>query len=73
MTFKKIKIFIIISIFFLSNSLLAEKMHGLAMHGLPLHDIQEKHLPYVNPEAPKGGELRFGVYGSFDNLNRVAF
>ena len=73
MNFKKIKIIIIISIFFLSNSLLAEKMHGLAMHGLPLHDIQEKHLPYVNPDAPKGGELRFGVYGSFDNLNRVAF
>ena len=43
MTFKKIKIFITISIFFLSNSLLAEKMHGLAMHGLPLHNIQENY------------------------------
>ena len=43
------------------------------MHGLPLHTEQEKHLPYVNPNAPKGGELKLGVYGSFDNLNRIAF
>ena len=48
-------------------------MHGLAMHGLPIHKIKKTYLPYVNPDAPKGGTLRFGVYGSFDNLNRVAF
>ena len=67
------KIFVVFFIFFLSQPLFAEKMHGLAMHGLPLHEINENHLPYVNPNAPKGGTLRFGVYGSFDNLNRVAF
>ena len=48
-------------------------MHGIAMHGLPMHGSDEKHLPYVNPDAPKGGVLRLGVYGSFDNLNRIAF
>ena len=51
----------------------AEKMHGLAMHGLPKYESSFTHLLYVNPNAPKGGALRFGVYGSFDNLNRVAF
>ena len=51
----------------------AEKMHGLAMHGLPKYESSFTHLLYVNPNAPKGGTLRFGVYGSFDNLNRVAF
>ena len=30
-------------------------------------------LEYVNPNAPKGGAVKFGSYGSFDNLNRVAF
>ena len=67
------KIFIVFFIFFLSEQIHAQKMHGLAMHGSPLHKISENYLPYVNPEAPKGGTLRFGVYGSFDNLNRVAF
>ena len=66
-------IVVVLCIFFLSKSLYAQKMHGLAMHGLPLHNITENHLPYVNPDAPKGGTLRLGAYGSFDNLNRVAF
>ena len=57
----------------MSPNLLAEKMHGLAMHGLAMHDDLKKNLPYVNPDAPKGGTLKLGVYGSFDNLNRIAF
>ena len=56
-----------------SPNILAVKMHALTMHGLPKHSEQEKYLPYVNPDAPKGGALRLGVYGSFDNLNRIAF
>lgn len=28
-----------------------------------------KHFDYVNPNAPKGGEVKFGVEGSFNNLN----
>ena len=27
------------------------------------------HFDYVNPEAPKGGLIRFGVQGSFDTFN----
>jgi microcin C transport system substrate-binding protein len=48
-------------------------MHGIAMHGSPIHSSEETYLPYVNPDAPKGGALRLGAYGSFDNLNRIAF
>ena len=51
----------------------ANKMHGIAMHGSPIHSDEETYLPYVNPDAPKGGALRLGAYGSFDNLNRIAF
>jgi microcin C transport system substrate-binding protein len=27
------------------------------------------HLPYVNPDAPKGGEVTLGAIGSFDSFN----
>ncbi|MCB1502288.1 MAG: ABC transporter substrate-binding protein [Bauldia sp.] len=27
------------------------------------------HLPYANPDAPKGGKLTVGVVGTFDSLN----
>ena len=43
------------------------------MHGIPKYNENFTHLNYVNPDAPKGGTIRFGSYGSFDNLNRVAF
>ena len=49
---------------------LAETMrHGIAMHGQPALPEAFKHLPYVNPEAPKGGQLVQGILGTFDNLN----
>ena len=67
------KFIILLFVFLFSQSGLANKMHGIAMHGLPMHGSDEKHLTYVNPDAPKGGVLRLGVYGSFDNLNRIAF
>ncbi len=51
----------------------AEKVHGIAMHGTPKYSSNFTHLDYVNPNAPKGGTVKFGSYGSFDNLNRVAF
>jgi len=28
-----------------------------------------KHFDYVNPNAPKGGRVRFAVFGSFDSFN----
>ena len=32
-----------------------------------------KHFDYVNPAAPKAGRVRFGIVGSFDNLNPYTF
>ena len=66
-------ILIICTLLLCASGAYAEKMHGLAMHGIPKYDKNFTHLAYVNPNAPKGGALRFGSYGSFDNLNRVAF
>ena len=73
MNFSKIIYLIFFCFLFISSNLLAKKMHGLAMHGIAMHSEEEKYLPYVNPLAPKGGTLKLGVYGSFDNLNRIAF
>ena len=35
----------------------------------PLYPPDFKHLNYVNPNAPKGGEFRGWAFGSFDNIN----
>ena len=66
---------LIITLFitFFTSASFAEKTHGIAMHGKPKYEESFTHLDYVNPDAPKGGVVRFGSYGSFDNLNRVAF
>ena len=70
-----LKYFLIVSVFFTfyNSSTVAEKTHGIAMHGKPKYEEDFTHLDYVNPNAPKGGVVRFGAYGAFDNLNRVAF
>ena len=47
----------------------AEPRHGIAMYGQPALAPGFTALPYVNPDAPKGGTIRFGVAGGFDSLN----
>jgi hypothetical protein len=47
----------------------AEPVHGIAMHGEPKHPAGFPHFPYVNPDAPKGGQLVLGALGTFDSLN----
>ena len=39
------------------------------MHGEPALPPNFTHLPYVNPDAPKGGRLVIGFQGAFDSLN----
>ncbi|MEQ8825344.1 MAG: extracellular solute-binding protein [Filomicrobium sp.] len=46
-----------------------EPQHAIAMHGAPLKPSGFQHFDYVNPSAPKGGEVRIGILGSFDSLN----
>ncbi|MFN3615025.1 MAG: extracellular solute-binding protein [Rubrimonas sp.] len=47
----------------------AEGAHGLAMHGAPALPPDFAHLPYANPDAPRGGRFAIGVAGTFDSLN----
>lgn len=47
---------------------LAEPAHGIAMYGEPALPEGFTHLPYANPEAPKGGTIRMAESGSYDSL-----
>src|SRR3954466_15944646 len=37
--------------------------------GEPLYGPDMEHWPYANPDAPKGGSVVLGAFGSFDSLN----
>ena len=47
----------------------AGAVHAIAMHGDPALADGFSHMPYANPDAPKGGGIVFGVAGTFDSLN----
>ncbi len=50
----------------------APHRHGISMHGDPELPAGFSHLPYANPNAPKGGLLRQAIAGSFDTLNSMS-
>lgn len=45
--------------------------HGIAVIGEPQLPPDFRNLPFVDVDAPKGGELRLAAEGTFDNLNLV--
>ncbi len=45
------------------------RSHAIAVLGTPALPPDFPHFPYVNPNAPKGGEVTFGQTGSFDGFN----
>ncbi|MBQ1202612.1 MAG: ABC transporter substrate-binding protein, partial [Loktanella sp.] len=47
----------------------AEPQHGIAMYGDPAMPPDFVSLPYVNPDAPKGGRIVTSEVGGFDSLN----
>lgn len=47
----------------------AAESYAIAMHGAPALPADFTHMPYANPDAPKGGRLIQGVIGTFDSLN----
>ncbi len=52
-----------------ASTALAEPKHGIAMYGDPDLPPDFDHLPYANPDAPRGGQLVTANTGSFDSLN----
>jgi peptide/nickel transport system substrate-binding protein len=47
----------------------AQPSHGIAMIGEPALPPDFENLPYVDPKAPKGGKMTYGVVGTFDSMN----
>ena len=43
--------------------------HAIAMHGEPLYGPDFAHFDYLNPDAPKGGTVKYSARGSFDSFN----
>ena len=43
--------------------------HALGIHDEIKYGADFTHFDYVNPDAPKGGELRLAQIGTFDSLN----
>lgn len=47
--------------------------HGISMFGEPKLPADFEYLPYVNPDAPKGGELSQHGIGTYDSYNPFTF
>ena len=60
---------LLIGVLLLAPSAAAAPANGIAMHGEPKHPAGFHHFPYVDPDAPKGGQLVLGALGTFDSLN----
>ena len=43
--------------------------HAISTFGEPGYGPDAAHLDYVNPDAPKGGELSIWAQGTFDSMN----
>lgn len=47
----------------------AIRTHALSLLGEPALPADFPHFPWVNPDAPKGGEVALTALGSFDSFN----
>ncbi len=62
-------VLVVLSFLGLTRTGISQPVHGIAMYGEPELGPNYPHLPYVNPNAPKGGTMEYGFAGSFDSLN----
>lgn len=49
-----------------------KESYAFAVIGEPKYTADFTHFDYVNPAAPKGGNITLAVIGTFDNFNRFA-
>lgn len=59
---------IVLSLIF-SGQAFAQNSHSISLYDNPKYPNNFKHFDYVNPDAPKGGEVRIAAIGTFDSLN----
>ena len=71
---KKFIILISLPLFWTTAILINPAQSGAISHGLSLfgdlkYEKSFTNFDYVNPDAPKGGGVRYATVGSFDSLN----
>ncbi|HXR86223.1 MAG TPA: extracellular solute-binding protein [Stellaceae bacterium] len=52
-----------------SLTAVAEPQHGLSLFGDLKYPPNFQHFDYVNPDAPKGGTVKFAAIGTYNTLN----
>ena len=45
------------------------RSHGYSYYGDLTYPADYEHFDYVNPDAPKGGEISLYAPGTFDSMN----
>lgn len=63
--------FTILALAFMAAVARAEpiRSHGISTFGELKYPADFKNLDYVNPDAPKGGEMSIWAFGGFDSMN----
>ncbi|MGO4742699.1 extracellular solute-binding protein [Serratia quinivorans] len=70
-----VRVFAALVLSALSFGLQAETLnesYAFAQLGEPKYSTDFSHYDYVNPAAPKGGNVRLAAIGTYDNFNRYA-
>lgn len=49
-----------------------KESYAFAVLGEPRYAFNFNHFDYVNPAAPKGGQITLSALGTFDTFNRYA-
>src|SRR5580700_10067414 len=62
-------IFALVAFCVLMPAAQAAATHGMSLFGDLKYGPDFKHFDYVNPDAPKGGTMRYSAIGTFDTLN----
>jgi microcin C transport system substrate-binding protein len=62
---------LLLSLLLLTTNAVAQvtRSNAITILGRPALPPDFKYFPYVNPNAPKGGEVTFAMVGSFDGFN----
>ncbi len=66
---KRALLLLLLSLPFFISPLKAKEQHGIAMHGDLKYPPNFTHFDTVNANAPKGGDYKLAVVGTFDTLN----
>lgn len=68
-SFNKLTAFFVFFILLISNHTAFSKSHGVSLFDTLKYPKNFSHFDYVNPNAPKGGDVKLAAIGTFDSFN----